>query len=67
MAYKTIKREHVIEALVSKEVVKVAILEENKGGFTTRQVIPAEMLPFNELMLAIENENAFFFVKSEED
>ncbi|WP_302327799.1 hypothetical protein [Enterocloster lavalensis] len=67
MAYKMINREHVIEALKSKEVVKVAILEDNKGGFTTRQVIPAEMLPFNELMLAIENENAFFFVKSEED
>lgn len=67
MAYKMINREHVIEALKSKEVVKVAILEDNKGGFTARQVIPAEMLPFNELMLAIKNENAFFFVKSEED
>ena len=67
MAYKMINREHVIEALKSKEVVKVAILEDNKGGFTTRQVIPAEMLQFNELMLAIENENAFFFVKYKED
>ena len=48
MAYKMINREHVIEALKSKEVVKVAILEDNKGGFTTRQIIPAEMLQFNE-------------------
>lgn len=67
MAYKMINREHVIEALKSKEVVKVAILEDNKGGFMTRQVIPAEMLQFNELVLAIENENAFFFVKCKED
>ncbi len=67
MGYKLINREHVIEALKNKETVKVAILENSDGGSMPTQVILAEMLPFNELMLAIENENAFFFEKYEKE